>query len=187
MMTRMIRPCTLPTYWKEEEPIEACDIISFGFNWGSASILSFETVWKGQTSKNAYPELDLTELEDAKKWIDERYYSSDFESIDESDKEFLKLKYYRETTFLITEALNAPVQVTQAVLDAMEKVPEAQFWYVEGCVNVRLKWDDALKTFTVNGQTLSITDYIQADCPLALEVLLQFYTDGTPVKRKETE
>lgn len=25
------------------------------------------------------------------------------------------------------------------------------------------------------------------DCPLALEVLLQFYTDGTPVKGKETE
>lgn len=79
------------------------------------------------------------------------------------------------------EALNAPVQVTQAVLDAMNKVPEAQFWHVEGSVNTRLKWNDALKTFTVNGQTLSITDYIQADCPLALEALLKFYTDGTSV------
>lgn len=88
---------------------------------------------------------------------------------------------YQSVLLAIYEARNLPIQVTQAVLDTMNKVPEAQFWYVEGCVNVRLKWNDALKTFTVNGQTLSITDYIQADCPLALEVLLQFYTDGTPV------
>lgn len=88
---------------------------------------------------------------------------------------------FRIFTATLCEALNAPVQVTQAVLDAMNKVPKAQFWHVEGSVNTRLKWDNALETFTVNGQTLSITDYIQADCPLALEALLKFYTDGTPV------
>ena len=87
---------------------------------------------------------------------------------------------FRMFNATLCEALNAPVQVTQAVLDAMNKVPEAQFWHV-GSVNTRLKWNDALKTFTVNGHTLSITDYIQADCPLALEALLKFYTDGTPV------
>ena len=88
---------------------------------------------------------------------------------------------FRMFNATLCEALNAPVQVTQAVLDAMNKVPEAQFWHVEGSVNTRLKWDDALETFTVNGQTLTITDYIQSDCPLALEALLQFYTDGTSV------
>ena len=81
-------------------------------------------------------------------------------------------------TFQLAQALNPPIKVGRAVLKAMEKVPEASFWYVEGSVNVRLKWDDTLKTFTVNGQTLSITDYIQADCPLALQVLLQFNTEG---------
>ena len=84
----------------------------------------------------------------------------------------------QELVFKLSKALNPPIKVTQAVLDAMEKVPEASFWYVEGSVNVRLKWDEILKTFTVNGQTLSITDYIQADCPLALQVLFQFNTEG---------
>ena len=78
----------------------------------------------------------------------------------------------------LAQALNPPIEVTKKVFKAMEEVPEANFWYVEGSVNVRLKWDEALKTFTVNGQTPSITDYIQADCPLALQVLLQFNTEG---------
>jgi hypothetical protein len=78
----------------------------------------------------------------------------------------------------LAQALNPPIKVSKLVLKAMEKVPEASFWYVEGSVNVRLKWDETLKTFTVNGQTLSITDYIQADCPLALQVLFQFNTEG---------
>jgi hypothetical protein len=84
----------------------------------------------------------------------------------------------QEAITTIAKALNPLIEVTQAVLYAMEKVPEASFWYVEGSVNVRLKWDETLKTFTVNGQTLSITDYIQADCPLALQVLFQFNTEG---------
>ena len=94
---------------------------------------------------------------------------------------------FQEAITAIYNALNALVLATEEVLDAMNKVPEAQFWHVEGSVNTRLKWNDALKTFTVNGQTLSITDYIQADCPLALEALLKFYTDGTSIKGKETE
>ena len=86
--------------------------------------------------------------------------------------------------FNIAQALNPAIPVSEAVLDAMKQVPEAMFWHVEGRVNTRLKWDDHLKTFTVNGETLTITDYVQADCPLALETLLQFTLDG---ERKETE
>ena len=91
-------------------------------------------------------------------------------------KELEAVKYLLQ--WQLAQALNPPIPVKQAVLDAMEKVPEASFWYVEGSVNVRLKWDETLKTFTVNGQTLSITDYIQADSPLALQVLLQFNAKG---------
>lgn len=69
----------------------------------------------------------------------------------------------RQTVYLVNEALNAHVKATKEVLDAMEKVPEAKF--------------------SASGDY----DCIQANCPLALEVLLQFYTDGTPVKGKETE
>jgi hypothetical protein len=85
---------------------------------------------------------------------------------------------YMEAITTIAQALNPPIKVSKLVSKAMEEVPEASFWYVEGSVNVRLKWDETLKTFTVNGQTLSITDYIQADCPLALQVLFQFNTEG---------
>jgi hypothetical protein len=85
---------------------------------------------------------------------------------------------YMEAITTIAQGLNPPIKVSKLVLKAMEEVPEASFWYVEGSVNVRLKWDEILKTFTVKGQTLSITDYIQADCPLALQVLFQFNTEG---------
>ena len=223
MPKEMIRPCTLPEYWKAQEPIEACDIISFGFNWGSDSVLSFESVWKGQTSKDGYPELDLAELEDIQKWIDERYYSSDFENIDAKDKEFLQLKYYRETAHLIAEALNAPVLATEEVLAGL---PD------EGTVNCT--WEDLpkfevqvspnenydeeeevmwIKPFyafdeypmgTIEGWFVYAPYYTEVgDWNMALtsveglkiratnnetaEYLRQFYTDGTPVKNKETD
>jgi hypothetical protein len=83
--------------------------------------------------------------------------------------------------YQVAQALNPPIKVTQAVLEAMEKVPEAKFWYVEGSVNIRLDWDKTLNTFTIEGRTLTITEYIKADCPLALQVLLGFNTEGVPV------
>ena len=193
-MAKLIRPCTLPAYWKAEEPIEACDIISFGFNWANDSILAFETVWKGQTSKNAYPkisvfrELDLAELEDVKKWIDERYCSSDFESIDKADKEFLQLKYYRETAFLIEKALNAPVKVTQDVLIGLPE--DASALVIDECgipynldrvsligIGDGWGWSDG-RELTGSCGWLKIQSF---SCFKTLDYLLQFYTDGTPI------
>ena len=118
------------------------------------------------------------------------------------------------------EALNAPVQVTQEVLDAMEKAPEAKFlvniandtfldcwvrasftrcgnclhskhspspeWIVEiayvaqECGDRDCIYTSAIAMLLLEKNTI----YIKPDCPLALQVLLQFYTDGTPVKKE---
>lgn len=153
MMSRLVRPCTL---WGETfDAISIQDIMRYNrFASRENFDLSISLCFAGNPFAIESPCVHTLEEQSA---------------------------LFQEAITAIYNALNAPVQVTQAVLDAMNKVPEAQFWHVEGSVNTRLKWNDALKTFTVNGQTLSITDYIQADCPLALEALLKFYTDGTPV------
>ena len=67
-----------------------------------------------------------------------------------------------EAITAIAQALNPPIKVTQAVLDAMEKVPEAKFLVLDDYDN----WGAVLG------------DYIQADCPLALQVLLHFNEEG---------
>jgi hypothetical protein len=98
----------------------------------------------------------------------------------------------------LANALNPPIEVTKKVLDAMEKVPEAKFRVLEagllpklfrkaiGCETKKeggCNWVYG-KTFYydswVDGieKKLGIGDYIQADCPLALQVLLQFNTEG---------
>ena len=64
--------------------------------------------------------------------------------------------------YQVAQALNPPIKVTQAVLDAMEKVPEAKF-------------------ILLASVPVSIGDYVEADCPLALQVLLGFTTEGVPV------
>ena len=91
----------------------------------------------------------------------------------------------------LAQALNPPIKVTQAVLEAMEKVPEGDFWIVtpKG-IKKSLVFDagtfyedyferdyegDSLR------RRLEIGDYVQADCPLALQVLLGFTTEGVPV------
>ena len=91
----------------------------------------------------------------------------------------------------LAKALNPPIKVTQAVLEAMEKVPEGDFWIVtpKG-IKKSLVFDagtfyedyferdyegDSLR------RRLEIGDYVQADCPLALQVLLGFTTEGVPV------
>ena len=171
-MTRMIRPCVLPAKLK---------------NVGILTILGAEEAESNDPVVFDAFRFEGFKYERSTSYALEEYYVV---KIYLTNPNSVVLRYFpekgiealiRQTVYLVNEALNAPVQVTQAVLDAMNKVPEAQFWHVEGSVNTRLKWDDALKTFTVNGQTLSITDYIQSDCPLALEALLKFYTDGTPV------
>jgi hypothetical protein len=104
---------------------------------------------------------------------------------------------YFEAITTIGDALKAPVLATKKVLKAMEKVPEAKFWV----------WDDenryqlirpsnhyhSINDSFINGQDfdedddadnsppyskLQIGDYIQADCPLALQVLLGFTVEG---------
>jgi hypothetical protein len=96
----------------------------------------------------------------------------------------------------LAQALNPPIKVTQAVLDAMEKVPEAKFWVGDDETKYRLErpcntyvslndeWNNG-RDFDDGGipytSKLQIGNYIQADCPLALQVLLGFTVEGVPV------
>ncbi len=88
--------------------------------------------------------------------------------------------------FQLAQALNPPIKVTQAVLDAMEKVPEARFW-VSGINECGVHTTYPCLYSSIRGvwtvydkvpKSLKIGDYIQADCPLALQVLLQFNEEG---------
>jgi hypothetical protein len=93
-------------------------------------------------------------------------------------------------------ARNAPIEVTKKVLDAMAEVHEAKFWV--GDDETKYKLERPCNTYVslndewTNGRDfddegipceskLQIGDYIQADCPLALQVLLGFTTEGVPV------
>jgi hypothetical protein len=92
----------------------------------------------------------------------------------------------------LAQALNPPIKVTQAVLDAMEKVPSAMFYVGEYGSSLETKYplkrsDETYYTIhnarqdDLFGTKLQIGDYIQADCPLALQVLLGFTAEGVPV------
>ena len=94
----------------------------------------------------------------------------------------------RQTNYLIQKALNPPIKVTQKVLAAMDKVPDAKFsaswgdlitWY--RCYQAPLS-GGALTWRASNGLRLTTYEedyYVQADdCPLALQVLLQFNEEG---------
>ena len=104
----------------------------------------------------------------------------------------------------LAQALNPPIKVTQEVLDAMDKVPEAKFVILEaGLLPQLFRKRVACKTKKEGGtewiygkiyyydswvdgveKELRIDyDYIKAsdDCPLALQVLLGFTTKGVPV------
>ena len=105
---------------------------------------------------------------------------------------------YASTQWQLAKALNPLIKVSRLVLDAMDKVPESKFKVLEagllpklfrkaiGCETKKeggCNWVYG-KTFYydswVDGieKKLGIGDYIQADCPLALQVLLQFNTEG---------
>jgi hypothetical protein len=99
----------------------------------------------------------------------------------------------------LAQALNPPIEVTQAVLEAMEKVPEAKYlvqecsglgradkypleYYTDG---TKSRWyyksKEDYKDDRNYGDSHPFDDYIQADdCPLALQVLLGFTTEGVP-------
>ncbi len=80
-------------------------------------------------------------------------------------------------------------------MDAIEKVPEAKFWVGDDETKYRLErpcntyvslndeWNNG-RDFDDGGipytSKLQIGDYIQADCPLALQVLLGFTVKGVP-------
>ena len=103
--------------------------------------------------------------------------------------------------FAIVKALNPPIKVTQVVLKAMEEVPESRFriqekcpataspiyyscFYEEGCGTWEKGWYYWTPSdYSIFGEFNKVEegDRIQADCPLALQVLLKFTTEGVPV------
>ena len=87
---------------------------------------------------------------------------------------------FQEAITTIAKALNPHIWVMDAVLDAVKKEPNAQYLILD-------KRDSPYFELALDVDEIKRGDYIQADCPLALKVLLNFYTDGTPVKGKETE
>jgi hypothetical protein len=93
--------------------------------------------------------------------------------------------------FQHAKAMNPPIEVTDAVLKAMEKVPEAKFsilnkdFYIVtsryGSLPIFKDRVDNKWFYYYDGLIeLKIGDYVQADCPLALQVLLQFTVEGVP-------
>jgi hypothetical protein len=79
-------------------------------------------------------------------------------------------------TFQLAQALNQPIKVTKKVLDAMEKVPSANYLIQE---TLDCPFIEKSNGRPVNKNLLG--RYIQADCPLALQVLLGFTVEGVPV------
>ena len=81
------------------------------------------------------------------------------------------------------EALNAPVLVTQEVLDTAKEEYLDDSYYYRVDENARFSTDE---TFLRNVNPIHLLGMeILPACPLSLDFLLKFYTDGTPVKRKE--
>ena len=93
--------------------------------------------------------------------------------------------------FQHAKALNPPIKVTDAVLKAMEKAGGA--YSVKSILvnapdySYNLHFDDKKRVFTFRGgMTFDINEQdvpiytVQADCPLALQVLLGFTVEGVP-------
>lgn len=91
-------------------------------------------------------------------------------------------------------ALNAPVKVTYDLLEAMGVEGNYMWLYATWALDKKSSLHSTVYDFkecrwlsAELNRFLNVGDYIQANCPLSFQVLLQFYTDGTPVKGKETE
>jgi hypothetical protein len=199
-MTKLHRPLILPDYWGHKEPIEAVDIVSFGFGLDD-SILSLSTTWNGACSKDSLPELDLTELEEVKQYIEDNYVSSCFEDMETKDIEHFQRKYYRELFVAYQNAINLPVKVTDLVLKGLEEWHDFSIVAVgySDIENPTPEWNNLFKYWGVTGFKTSF-DFKEAyvkdscllkggtikanDCPCTLEYLLQFTVEGT---KKETE
>jgi hypothetical protein len=96
---------------------------------------------------------------------------------------------FREALHSLDKALNPPIKVTQAVLEAMANNIGAKFkrrgesWFPQdGYDTCSIGWNGDSKRFEyASNFPLQIGDRIQADdCPLALQVLLGFTTEGVP-------
>ena len=162
-MPNEIRPCTLPAHWKQKTSFDACDVIQIR-NMGTRVVIDLESV----KFVNGHPYFG--------KVINSPFYDEYLIS---------SQQYLQEAITTIAEALNAPVLATEEVFDAMEKVPEAKFSMVG--INEYGKHTYPVNYSKMRGgwyvyntvpKALKIGDYIQADCPLALQVLLQFNVEG---------
>lgn len=103
-----------------------------------------------------------------------------FEAMDEG---ILGIDYYytcvsseneRLIKWQIAQALNPPIWVMDAVLEAVKKEPNAHYLILD-------KLDSPYYERSMDVDDIKRGDYIQADCPLALQVLLGFTTEGVPV------
>jgi hypothetical protein len=94
--------------------------------------------------------------------------------------------------FAWDKALNPPIKVTQAVLEAMNKAyndnPACDRYtlFFEGATvsifySSENKWWCPYHNFYYTDNYLLGENGIQADCPLALQVLLGFIVEGVPV------
>jgi len=104
-------------------------------------------------------------------------------------KELQDAKY--SVQWQLAKAMNPPIEVTDAVLKAMEKAGGA--YSVKSILvnapdySYNLFFDDKKRVFTFRGgMTFDVNEQdvpiytVQADCPLALQVLLQFTVEGVP-------
>ena len=159
MSNEMRRPCVIthPVVVNDGKPFDALDLNSE----------AFDTI----RSDDAYFMYFLNE----KIGVVDTYYDASL--------------VYRNIMWQLAQALNPPIKVTQAVLNAMKDAGSA---YIAKSILVdapdysyNLHFDKQKKAFTfrggmafdVNEQDVPIYT-VQADCPLALQVLLQFNTEG---------
>ena len=160
MTNEMMRPCIIKDI--SESPFDAC----------------IAEVFKDSEDLEAYI---LLREEKNRMCLFKHYVKCN--SIEELDA------MYSSWILIIAQALNPPIKVTQAVLDAMQEAGGA---YSAKSILVNapdysynLCFDDKKKVFTFRGgMTFDVNEQdvpiytVQADCPLALQVLLGFTVEG---------
>jgi hypothetical protein len=158
MTNEMLRPCIIKDI--SESPFDAC----------------IAEVFKDSEDLEAYI---LLREEKNRMCLFKHYVKCN--SIEELDS------MYNSWILIIAQALNPPIKVTQAVLKAMAEVPEAKFslitkQFAGRAGTLPIYWEKQEKRwFAINGNfAIVVGDYIQADCPLALQVLLGFIIEGVP-------
>jgi hypothetical protein len=177
----MMRPCTL---WGET--FDACDVLKLSTSYVRANrhhvFIGGEWV-SSPTETGRYVVVSTTSR---------RYFSPLVKTGEE--RQALLLEAIRT----IADALNAPIKVTQAVLDAMKKqAVESKLlggnvahykrysdhgaWFSFYLWDVDMGWWCGYHNSYYTDEDL-LMDYVQADsdCPLALQVLLGFTVEGVP-------